>query len=68
MLLTAILILNPVGLDFIHSAFFASERLSRSIAQPIVLAAAAIMATVAALEWLARLFISRRRARGATTV
>jgi hypothetical protein len=66
MLLAAILVLNPVGLDFLHSAFFADEQLTRNIAQPIVLTAIAIMALIVVLEWLVRAINFRRRGRGAT--
>jgi flagellar biogenesis protein FliO len=67
MLLTAVVALNPVGLEFFRSAFFAGEQLARNIAQPIVLTAMAILALIVALEWLVRVFIIKRRARGATT-
>jgi hypothetical protein len=67
MLLTAVVVLNPVGLDFLHSAFFAGERLARNIAQPIVLTAMAILGLIGALEWLVRVLIINRRARGETT-
>ena len=66
LLLSAVSVLNPVGLDFLHSAFFAGEQLARNIAQPIVLTALAIMAVVIGLEWLVRSLIARRRARGVT--
>ncbi|KRR18245.1 hypothetical protein CQ14_25345 [Bradyrhizobium lablabi] len=67
MLLTAAVALNPVGIDFLRSAFFAGEQLARNIAQPIVLTAMAILGLIGALEWLVRLFIINRRARGGTT-
>ncbi|GIQ71858.1 hypothetical protein [Bradyrhizobium sp. RD5-C2] len=66
LLLSAALVFNPVGLDFLHSAFFAGEQLARNIAQPIVLTALAIMALVTGLEWLVRSLIARSRGRGAT--
>ncbi|PAY05474.1 hypothetical protein CK489_29280 [Bradyrhizobium sp. UFLA03-84] len=66
LLLSAVLVLNPVALDFLHSAFFAGEQLARNIAQPIVLTALAIMAVVIGLEWLVRSLIARSRARGVT--
>ncbi|MGY2806528.1 MULTISPECIES: hypothetical protein [unclassified Bradyrhizobium] len=66
LLLSAALVLNPVGLDLLHSAFFAGEQLARNIAQPIVLTALAIMAVVIGLEWLVRSLIARSRARGVT--
>jgi len=67
MLLTAVIALNPVGLEFLRSAFLAGEQLARNIAQPIVLTAMAILALVVSLEWLVRVFIINRRARGETT-
>jgi hypothetical protein len=67
MLLAAVLILNPVGLDFLHSAFFTDDLWSRNIAQPIVLTGLAILILIGPLEWLIRVFISKRRGRGATT-
>ena len=67
MLLTAVIALNPIGLDFLRSAFFAGEQLARNIAQPIVLTAMAILALIGALEWLVRVLIINRRARGGTT-
>ena len=67
MLLTAVVALNPVGLEFLRSAFFAGEQLARNIAQPIVLTTMAILGLIGALEWLVRVFIINRRARGTTT-
>ena len=67
MLLTAVIALNPIGLDFLRSAFFAGEQLARNIAQPIVLTAMAILALIGTLEWLVRAFIINRRTRGETT-
>ncbi|MBB4367402.1 MULTISPECIES: hypothetical protein [Bradyrhizobium] len=64
LLLGAVVALNPVGLDFLHSAFFAGEQLARNIAQPIVLTALAIMVLAVLLEWLVRSFLVKRRARG----
>ena len=58
---------QPRRARFSHSAFFAGEQLARNIAQPIVLTAMAILALVVALEWLVRVFIINRRARGETT-
>ncbi|PIT01645.1 hypothetical protein TSA1_13320 [Bradyrhizobium nitroreducens] len=66
LLLGAVVALNPIGLDFLHSAFFAGEQLARNIAQPIVLIALALMAVVVVLEWLVRSFLVKRRARGAS--
>ena len=66
MLLTAAVALNPIGIDFLRSAFFAGEQLARNIAQPIVLTAMAILGLIGALEWLVRAFLINRRARGGT--
>ena len=67
MLLATVVALNPVGLEFLRSAFFAGEQLVRNIAQPIVLTAMAILGLIGALEWLVRVSIINRRARGETT-
>jgi hypothetical protein len=66
LLLCAAGALNPVGLDFLHSAFFAGEQLARNIAQPIVLTALAVMVLAVTFEWLVRSFLVKRRARGAS--
>ena len=68
MLLAAVVILNPVGLDFLHSAFFAGEALTRNIAQPFVLIGLAILFLIGVLEWLIRVLVLKRRRRGTTTV
>ena len=66
MLLTAAVALNPIGLDFLRSAFFAGEQLARNIAQPIVLTAMAILGLIGVLEWLVRVSMINRRTRGGT--
>jgi len=66
LLLGAVVALNSVGLDFLHSAFFAGEQLARNIAQPIVLTALAVMVVAVTFEWLLRSFLVKRRARGAS--
>ncbi|WP_038949818.1 MULTISPECIES: hypothetical protein [Bradyrhizobium] len=66
LLLGAVVALNPIGLDFLHSAFFAGEQLARNIAQPVVLIALAVMVLAVMLEWLVRSFLVKRRARGAS--
>jgi hypothetical protein len=67
MLLAAIVVLNPFGLDAIYAAFFSGEALSRNIWGPIALTGMAILALIVLLEWLIRTRILNRRARGATT-
>ena len=66
-LVSLILTLNPFGLDIVNAAFFAGEALSRNIWGPIALTIFAIMAAVILMEWLIRIYILNRRARGATT-
>ena len=68
MLLVAVMVLNPVGLDIIAAAFLSGEALSRNIWGPIVLTAAAIMVLVGLLEWWIRKSILQRRARGTGNV
>jgi hypothetical protein len=65
-LLAAIAVLNPVGLNVIHAAFFSGEALSRNIWRPIVLTGAVIAVLMTALEWQIRKFILHRQARGTT--
>lgn len=59
LLVTAIAVLNPVGMDFLRSAF-SSEKLSRDIARPIVLMVFAGLALLALIEWLVRVMLIRR--------
>lgn len=59
LLVTAIAVLNPVGMDFLRSAF-SSEQLSRDIARPIVLMVFAGLALLALIEWLVRVMLIRR--------
>ncbi|MGY3035783.1 hypothetical protein ACVIIV_004953 [Bradyrhizobium sp. USDA 4354] len=66
LLLGAVVALNPIGFDFLHSAFFAGEQLARNIAQPIVLTVLAVLVLAVVLEWLVRSFLVKRRARGAS--
>ena len=60
---SAVVALNPVGLDLLDSAFFAGEQLARNIGQPVVLIALAIMALAILLEWLVRSFLQTPRPR-----
>ena len=62
MLLTAVLALNPLGLDVIHAAFFANETLTRNIWGSIALTGMAVMALIVLLEWRIRVVIFTRRA------
>ena len=67
MLLAALVVLNPLGLDVIHAAFFSGESLSRSIWGPIALTCMAVMALLVVLEWRIRIYTINRRARVTTT-
>ena len=66
LLIAAIVALNPIGLDFLRSAFWSNEALTRNIALPIVLVAAAIAVLAAVTEWLVRAIVLKRRQRGTT--
>jgi hypothetical protein len=64
LLLTALAILNPLGIDFLRDAFWGTQ-LSRSIAQPIALMALGVLSTIVFAEWWMRhTLIRRARARG----
>ena len=67
MLLLALLVLNPLGLDVINAAFFSNEQLSRSIWQPIALIAIGILLALSMLERFLRALVLKRRARRTTT-
>jgi flagellar biogenesis protein FliO len=67
LLLAVVVVISPFGREIIHDAFFASEALSRNIAQALLYIGLAILLVIGAIEWLVRMLISRRRARGATT-
>jgi TRAP-type C4-dicarboxylate transport system permease small subunit len=67
LLLAVLIVISPVGREIIHDAFYSGEALSRNIAQALIYIALGIAALIIALEWLVRLIISRRRARGATS-
>jgi len=61
LLLAAAFAISPVGQDFIYSAFFSGEQLSRNIAQPIFFMALAVTAVVVVVEWWIRWLISKPR-------
>ena len=67
MLLVAILVLNPLGLDVLNAAFFSNEQLSRSIWQPIALIVIAMLLALVLLEWFLRTLVLKHRARRTTT-
>jgi hypothetical protein len=67
LLLAVLIVISPVGREIIHDAFYSGEALSRSIAQFLVYIGLGAAVLITALEWLVRLIISRRRARGATS-
>ena len=61
LLLVAAVVISPVGQDFIYSAFFSGEQLSRNVAQPIFFIALAVAAGVVLLEWWIRQIVNKRR-------
>ncbi|MFB9265319.1 hypothetical protein ACFFWD_19535 [Bradyrhizobium erythrophlei] len=67
MVLSIIILVSPIGREVLHDAFFSGEQLSRNIAQPIAFIGLSILGLICIVEWLVRLLISKRRARGATT-
>jgi len=67
LLLAVLIVISPVGREIIHDAFYSGEALSRSISQAVICIALGIAVLIMGLEWLVRLIISRRRARGATS-
>jgi len=67
LLLAVLIVISPLGREIIHDAFYSGEALSRNIARFLIYIALGIAAAIIALEWLVRLILSRRRARGATS-
>jgi len=67
LLLAVLVLISPLGRDILHDAFFSGEGLSRNIAQFVLWIGLAFLVLIAAIEWLIRMIISRRRARGAAT-
>ena len=67
MLIAVLVAASPLGREVIHNGFLSGEALSRDIARPLFFMGLAIFALIAAVEWLVRLIISKRRARGTTT-
>ncbi|MBR0848350.1 hypothetical protein JQ543_11420 [Bradyrhizobium diazoefficiens] len=65
MLLSAVILVSPIGTDVLYDACFNGEGLVRSIAQPLAFILLAILVSICAVEWLTRLIVSKRRARGA---
>jgi hypothetical protein len=68
LLLAAFVIITPPGREIIHDALFASEAISRGIARFLVYIGLGILVLIGGLEWLVRVIISRRRARGASDI
>ena len=67
LLLAVLVVISPVGREIVHDALYSGESLSRSISWAVIYIGLGILAAIAVLEWLVRLIISRRRARGATS-
>ncbi|HLZ02295.1 MAG TPA: hypothetical protein VKR55_09100 [Bradyrhizobium sp.] len=68
LLLAVLVIVSPPGREILHDAIFSGEALSRGIAQFLVCVGLGILALIGGLEWLVRVIISRRRARGASDI
>ena len=67
MVLAVLVMISPPGREIIRDAFFAREALSQGIAEFLLYIGLGIVVLLGGLEWLVRLIISRRHARGATT-
>jgi hypothetical protein len=67
MLIAVLVAASPLGREVIHNGFLSGEALSRDIVRPLFFMGLAIFALIAAVEWLVRLIISKRRARGTTS-
>jgi hypothetical protein len=67
-LLATAVVLNPIGLDIIYSAFFSGEQLSRNIWGSIAWIGMAILAMTVLVEWAVRKLILKRSASRTTTV
>jgi hypothetical protein len=67
-LLAAAVVLNPIGLDIIYSAFLSGEQLSRNIWGSIAWTGIAILAMTMLLEWAVRTLILKRSASRTKTV
>jgi hypothetical protein len=61
------IVLSPIGLDVLYSAFFSGEQLSRNIWGSIAWTGIAILAMIVLLEWAIRTLILKRSARNTTT-
>lgn len=54
-------VLNPVGLDFLRSAFLSNERLSRNIARPIVFMIGGVLGVLCLLEFGIRQYLVKKQ-------
>lgn len=61
LLLAAAAVLNPVGLDFLRSAFMSNEQLSRNIARPIVLMTGGVLGVLCLLEFGIRQYLVKKQ-------
>lgn len=59
LVVAALVLFNPIGLEVLHNAFLSGEALSRNIAMPIFLIAIAVLSAVAFVELWIRWRISR---------
>lgn len=66
-LLSAAVVLNPMGLDIVYSAFLSGEQLSRNIWAPIAWTGIALLIGTVVLEWIFRRLIFERNTRNTTT-
>lgn len=61
--IAAVVALNPIGLEIIHSAFSASEQLARSLGQFLVYCVLGGLAALGAAEFAVRKYLMSRQRR-----
>jgi hypothetical protein len=66
-LVAAAVVLNPIGIDIMYSAFLSGEQLSRNIWRPIAWTGIALVIVFLLLECIFRTLILKRNARNTTT-
>lgn len=59
--IAAVVTLNPIGLEIIHSAFSASEQLARSLGQFLVYCVLGGLAAIGAVEFAIRKYLMLRQ-------
>ena len=61
----AVFCVSPLGQDVIYSSFFSGEQLARNLSQFLLMVIVAIVIALAALEWGLKIYLRKRRSKGA---